>query len=294
MPNMSEYKFIKMPDGAELHTEIHEAASPIWLICTHGIGEHMGRHKYISELFGHHFNILRYDLRGHGRSQGQRGHIDSFTQFIEDLHQIILFLKDRYKMKRYVLFGHSMGALITAGYMRHLVDDAFYPEKVFLNAPAVGFPGLLGQGLKRLPLRATAGLAKLPFTIKLGGLVDLNFLSHDPFVKDHYLEDDLNILKPHSKLLLEMVHYSFDLFKNPLNLKCSGHVSVGSDEHVIDPRALKNYFTKVERNFELKVFDGAYHEIHNEVEKFRKPYFEFLKNTFLECLYQKGEVPLES
>lgn len=59
-------KFLKMRDGAELYVQIKESGSPVWIIGTHGVGEHMGRHKYLPEQFGRDFNIFQYDLRGHG------------------------------------------------------------------------------------------------------------------------------------------------------------------------------------------------------------------------------------
>ena len=52
-------------------------------------------------------------------------------------------------------------------------------------------------------------------------------------------------------------------------------------------RDLIEYFTTVDKSFQLKVFDGAYHEIHNEIEKYRKPYFDHLKTVFNEVLFSK-------
>ena len=108
-------------------------------------------------------------------------------------------------MRRYVLFAHSMGALINAGYLQSYAEKDFYPERIFLNAPPVGFPGALGDIIKYSPRSVFSTLAKLPVSLKLGGLVDLNYLSHDSRVKEDYENDPLNAMKLHSKLLLEMV-----------------------------------------------------------------------------------------
>ena len=54
-------KFLKMKDGTEIFVSIKESGSPVWIIATHGVGEHMERHKYIPELFGHDlifFNMI--------------------------------------------------------------------------------------------------------------------------------------------------------------------------------------------------------------------------------------------
>ena len=96
----SDYKFLKMRDGIELSVNIKETGSPVWIIVTHGIGEHMERHKYMTDLFGQDFNVFRYDLRGHGRSTGRRAYVEDFSLYMEDLREIVRFLNQKYRMGR--------------------------------------------------------------------------------------------------------------------------------------------------------------------------------------------------
>jgi acylglycerol lipase len=280
-------KFLKMRDGAELYTEVKESGSPVWIIATHGIGEHLERHKYIPELFGHDFNIFQYDLRGHGRSTGKKAYIDDFSLYMEDLREIVGFLKEKYRMGRYVLFGHSMGALITCSFIQNFVDENNYPERLIVNAPPVNVSGAFGAITKVLPMGFFKVMTSQPYSLPLGGLVDLSNLSHDPRVKEDYVKDPLNALKLESKLLLEMVKTSKSTFSRPLRSKCPSFVSVGSADRIIGEKDLIEYFTSVDKSFQLKVFDGAYHEIHNEIEKYRKPYFDHLKTVFNEVLFSK-------
>ncbi|WP_372652263.1 alpha/beta fold hydrolase [Halobacteriovorax sp.] len=275
-----DYKFLKTIDDKELHLEISESGKKKWLIVTHGIGEHLNRHSYIDEIFGNSFNILKYDLRGHGRSQGcKRGYVDNFSQFFDDLNEVIQFLKKSYKMEEFCLFGHSMGALITAGYMQTLADEENYPEAVFLNAPPVGFPGVLGELMNISPVSFVQKLASMPVSLKLGGLVDLDYLSHDSRIKEKYVEDEYNILKPHSKLLFEMVKASKEIFSRPLRITCPAFVSYGTEDKVVSISQLKHYLAMVDKSFKVHPINGAYHETHNEIEKYRTPYFEFLKES---------------
>ena len=68
-----EKKFLTINENLKLNLEIFESSKESWLIVTHGIGEHLGRHKeYILELFSSTHNIAFYDLRGHGNSQGKK------------------------------------------------------------------------------------------------------------------------------------------------------------------------------------------------------------------------------
>lgn len=285
-PMFMDKKFLKMRDGAELYTQVKESGSPVWIIATHGIGEHLERHKYIPELFGHDFNIFQYDLRGHGRSTGKKAWIEDFSLYMEDLREITQFLKEKYRMNRYIVFGHSMGALITCSFIQNYVDENNYPERLIVNAPPVNVGGGLGPVVKFLPATFFKSASELPYSLPLGGLVDLKNLSHDPRVRDEYIKDPLNALKLESKLVLEMTKTAKETFSRPLRSKCPSFVSVGSSDRIVDYKALVDYFTMLDKSFNLKVIDGAYHEIHNEIEKYRKPYFDHLKTVFNEALFK--------
>ena len=93
-----------------------------------------------------------------------------------------------------------------------------------------------------------------PSTIRLGGMVDLNYLSHDPMVKRDYLSDELVHKKPHSHLLLELVKASKYVFNGPLNFKCSVGCSVGSEDTVVDFQAVKRFFEKLRQRRILILF----------------------------------------
>lgn len=279
-------KFLKMRDGAELYTQVKESGSPVWIIATHGIGEHLERHKYIPELFGHDFNIFQYDLRGHGRSTGKKAWIEDFSLYMEDLREITNFLKEKYRMNRYIVFGHSMGALITCSFIQNYVDENNYPERLIVNAPPVGVGGGLGSIVRALPATFFKAASDLPYSLPLGGLVDLKNLSHDPRVNEDYIKDPLNALKLESKLVLEMTKTAKETFSRPLRSKCPSYVSVGSSDRIVGTSDLINFFTNIDKSFQLKVIDGAYHEIHNEIEKYRRPYFDHLKSIFNEALFK--------
>lgn len=279
-----DQKFVKMRDGAELYVQVKETGSPVWIVATHGVGEHMERHKYIPELFGHDFNIFQYDLRGHGRSTGRRAFVSDFSLYMEDLKELICFLEEKYRMKRYVLFGHSMGGLITCAFMQNYVEDERYPERLVVNAPPCGAAGILGKVIKVLPAAFFKGACEIPYSFPVGGLVDLDHLSHDPRTKENYINDPLNSLKLESKLVLELMKCAQATFARPIRSKCPSFATVGGSDRVIGADDVIEYFTHVDKSFNFKVFDGAYHEIHNEIEKYRKPYFDHLKSVFGEVL----------
>ncbi len=264
-------------DNVQLHCKItKECNHNKWLIVTHGVGEYLERHDYIVDLFKDKYNILQYDLRGHGQSGGDPVNISDFNYFMHDLDKIIIGLKEKHAMENYTLFGHSMGALVTSSYIQNYAKENLYPEKVYINAPPVGVPAPLGPIIKFLPIKKLAGIGA---SIKLGGLVDLKYLSHDPSIMEKCLNDDRYSLKIHTKLLLSLVNSANDTYAKPLAPRCKMYCSVGSKDGIVCPKAVVEYFTNTEHRVDLKVFEGAFHEIHNEVDEFKTPYFEFLKTS---------------
>jgi acylglycerol lipase len=274
----NEYRDITSYDGTPLKCLIRETGSHKWLIVTHGLGEHSGRHEFFLKLFSQNFNIAIYDLRGHGRSGGKPGWVANFEDFSKDLNSVILYLKKHFGLQNYILFGHSMGGLIVSDYMQNHVKDDMYPEKVFLSSPAVAAPGLMGPVFSNAPKFLLESLTKLP-TIAVAKVLDLRKLSHDSRVYENYIKDEHTQLKIHTKLYLEVTKTSREVFSRPLRIKCPLYCSIGTEDVLVHPSLMIKYFTEVEKNAQLKVIEGGYHELHNEIEKYRKPYLNFLRQS---------------
>src|SRR5687768_9822782 len=85
----------------------------------HGIGEHSGRYEAVADrLSAYGFSTFAMDLRGHGLSEGRRGHVTRFEVFLQDV--------DRFRRELHglvdvgtplFLLGHSMGGLISLRYL---------------------------------------------------------------------------------------------------------------------------------------------------------------------------------
>lgn len=280
-----EVKKIKINNDISLHANIIENGSPVWIIVTHGLGEYGQRHSYMYKLFSQYFNICTYDLRGHGLSGGKRAYIENFDDYATDLDEVIHFLEENYSMKRFVLFGHSMGGLVTANYMQNFAQDSSYPEKVFLSGPAAAGPGVMGKAFSLAPMSFMKRLKTLPASIPLAGLLDIKKLSHDPRVYEAYIKDENVSVKVHTKLIFEVLSKGREVFSRPLRVKCDLYCAVATSDALIDPGKVISYFSEFEKNTKLLKVEGSYHEIHNEVEKFKKPYLKFLKDSIMDSIY---------
>lgn len=93
------------------------------LAVVHGAGEHVDRYPHFVEaLVPDGFILAGYDQCGHGKSEGQRGHINSWSEYREDCHCFLGQIRDSFPELPFFLYGHSMGSLIVLDYILH------YPE----------------------------------------------------------------------------------------------------------------------------------------------------------------------
>jgi alpha-beta hydrolase superfamily lysophospholipase len=154
------------------------------VVVVHGLGGHSDLFKHgVRCLLPQGYGVYALDLRGHGRSPGQRGYINDWQEYREDLQTFLQFIRSRETVAHYFLWGHSMGGTVSLDYALH------YPESLqglILSAPALGKVGVpawklaVGQALSRLWPR---------FQLKVG--IDHTLSSRDLAVLADYATDPL-------------------------------------------------------------------------------------------------------
>lgn len=155
------------------------------LAIVHGIGEHSDRYtNLVNHLVQQRIAVFAFDLRGHGRSPGKRGHIESWGEYRDDTGAFLDYVGSRVPDCSLFLYGHSMGALIALDYVLE------YPKRV-LGLITSGIP-LQPSGAAKPHLIAIARVLSriVPaFSISLG--LDPSGISSDAAVVKAYLEDPL-------------------------------------------------------------------------------------------------------
>ena len=168
-------------DGIVLRTRTWPTEAPKGrVVIVHGLAEHSGRWEHVGDfLAARGYEVHAYDWRGHGESEGHRGHADTFEHMVDDLEEILESLP--FDLPRYV-YGHSMGGLISATYA---VSDRAQPAGFVLSAPALAadLPAPLRLAAKVLPRFAPKLRLKSP--------IEGSHLSRDPTVAEKYFADPL-------------------------------------------------------------------------------------------------------
>ncbi|MDQ0199517.1 alpha/beta hydrolase [Neobacillus ginsengisoli] len=87
------------------------------VILVHGHGDHSGGLQNISErLLEHDYLAYTFDLRGHGKSPGVRGHIRKWEEYRGDLHAFRELVCTLNPGQPLYILGHSLGGVICLDY----------------------------------------------------------------------------------------------------------------------------------------------------------------------------------
>jgi alpha-beta hydrolase superfamily lysophospholipase len=144
------------------------------VLIVHGLNEHSGRYERVGEqLSGAGLETYAYDHRGNGGSAGRRGHVERWSELHDDLEGQLGALRDAAGGRATVLYGHSMGGLVVAGYLE---TDRPQPDLAVLTAP--GLDSTLAAWKKAL----APYLARIVPTLAVPNGIDPATLSRDPAV----------------------------------------------------------------------------------------------------------------
>jgi alpha-beta hydrolase superfamily lysophospholipase len=228
----------------------------------HGISEHSGRYDaVVDHLTQSGFAVYAFDLRGHGESEGQRGHIDSWSQYRDDLKAFLEQVRTRDPGLPIFIYGHSLGALIVAEYV------LFHPE------------GLAGMIVSGIPLRPT-GVAKPPlvflakalsriwptFSVSLG--VKGARLSRDPARVRAYNEDPMVHHTATARWGTETLDAIKRLKSRMSEIRLPIIIFHGGADPVNSVEGSRELYDAVaSTDKELKVYPGGMHEPHNDVNR---------------------------
>ena len=253
----------KNHDGQEMYAqswEPEETAKAV--VClVHGLGEHSRRYAHVGEAFAKAgFVLAGFDLRGHGKSSGPRGHIPSLEAVMEDIQLFCRQLEEHYPGLPQFLYGHSMGGFLVLAYATYKSNTL---SGVIATGPALRTP-VLEQKFK-IGLAKALGSLMPAMTIPSG--LEVALISRDPQVVQKYRDDPL----VHevgtfaaARMGLDAVEWAFahaHEFPVPLLLL---H---GSEDKLAYPRGSQEFADLVPNDRTLKIWDGLYHEIHNEPEQ---------------------------
>ncbi|XP_065918335.1 monoglyceride lipase-like [Dysidea avara] len=105
------------------------------IFISHGITEHSGRFRKLATfLQENQYSVYAHDHVGHGKSGGDRVHINDYQTYVRDVIQHLEVIKSKHPDLSLFIIGESMGGLITA---LTVVERPQLITGIVLSAPAM-------------------------------------------------------------------------------------------------------------------------------------------------------------
>ena len=258
----NEWKWKSM-DGLEMFAQSWEPdGTPKAVVClVHGLGEHSGRYAHVGKAFAEAgFALAGFDLRGHGKSGGPRGHIPSFDILMDDIEGFEKQIEDRFERGPRFLYGHSLGAILALNYALRRKADF----KGVISTGASLRTSLEEQAFKVMLARVLGTL--MPGVAIPSGLdpttISRNRETVEAYVNDPLVHDKMTL--GFGKIMLSVLPWTIEHaheFSLPLL------IMHGKEDKLGYPRGSEEFASHIKQNCTLKLWDGLYHEIHNEPEQ---------------------------
>ncbi len=226
----------------------------------HGLGGHSDLFKPVVDyLTAQNYEVFAFDLRGHGRSPGKRGHITTWAEYREDLRS---FLKQVYEQRSgcsCFLWGHSLGGTITLDYALRS------PQQ--LSGLIVSAPALKKVSVPRLKLTAGWLLSRISpsFSLKVGLPPDV--CARNPEICEAYLQDPLRHEYGSARLATEFFATVRWIYKNTAGLQIPLLILHGGADEVAHPEASRLFFQQVMfPDKEHHEYPGCYHDLYADAQ----------------------------
>ncbi|MGB8955948.1 MAG: lysophospholipase [Tumebacillaceae bacterium] len=269
-----------------VHTETYPAAAsrmggaPAAVVLVHGAGEHCGRYSHVVEkLTSHGIAVVTGDLPGHGRTEGLRGHVDSFDDYLDAVEGWVRQAEELAERSGELpgdmgqdasnapiaILGHSMGGLVVIRYLQERA--AAHPR---IASAVVSSPCL--RLSKEVPgwQRSLAGvLDGLTPRLRMASNIAPSDVSRSPEVIRSYGTDPLNGNKVSVRWFRELNRAMESACANPQRITVPMLVMQAGQDKLVAPQETESFYKKlpVHERHKFVPYPELYHELFNEPER---------------------------
>jgi len=248
---------------------------PIYnIIIIHGLGEHSGRYKEFASFFiKKNIGVFSFDLIGHGKSDGLKGHISNIKDFTDSIEEVLIQVRKRFINTPIIIFGHSLGGCLALNYLIERKS-----KEISLAIISSAWIETEIQIPKYLLIIQRVIHTLFP-KVRLSNRLDTKDLSKDIKIIDKYKNDPL----VHDRIslnLLSEINKTIEKIKNKdYNIEIPVLIIHGKKDKIISYKGSELISKKI-KDSKLKLYDNVYHEPHNDNEKkeILEYYYDFIKN----------------
>jgi alpha-beta hydrolase superfamily lysophospholipase len=236
------------------------AAQRAVLVNLHGLGDHSGLYPNLAAHFpAQGIALYAYDMRGNGRSPGQRAYVQRWSEYRGDLHAFLNQVRNWEPGLPLFLLGNSLGGLVVLDYaLQHPTGLA----GVIAAATPLGEVGVppilmaLGRFFSRVLPR---------FSLNVG--MDLSGLARDPAVVEAVLADPLFHRRGTARLSTEVTAAIARVQELAGSIAVPLLMLHGSADRMVPPDGSRSFFAKVRYpDREFREYPNAYHGLFADLD----------------------------
>jgi alpha-beta hydrolase superfamily lysophospholipase len=230
------------------------------VIIVHGLGAHSGWFPNLVRcLVANGHAVYGFDLRGHGRSAGQRGYINSWEEFREDLRAVRQLIALAEADLPCFLLGHSLGGTIVLDYV---LRDPTSCQGAIAMAPTLGHVGISPV---RLGLGYILSTVCPRFMLDTG--IGLTVGARDLELLNAYDRDPLRHSQGTARLVTEFFKTVDWIESHISELQIPLLILHGDADRVAFPATSRRLYERANiADKELHEYPGLYHELHNDFD----------------------------
>jgi alpha-beta hydrolase superfamily lysophospholipase len=225
-----------------------------------GFNSHSGYYGWVAEQFtASGLAVYAVDLRGRGKSDGERFYVDTFADYVSDVAGVVKLAKSREPGLPLYLLGHSAGGVVSCVYaLENQAELAgLICESFAFQVPAPDFALAVFKGLSHVAPHA-----------HVLHLKNEDF-SRDPKAVQAMNDDPLiaHETQP-TQTLAEMVRADERLANGFPSVTLPLLILHGTSDKATKPSGSQRFFdTAGSSDKTLKFYEGAFHDLLNDTDK---------------------------
>lgn len=226
----------------------------------HGHGEHGGRYAGLAKGMAP-YGVATYamDVRGHGHSDGARGHAMDWNDLIGDAASFLAMVRGEAGDSEVVPLGHSVGGSIL---LSAVVRGIVAPRRFVVSSPALRVKAAVPGWKVTLGKVASRAVPKLALSTELNP----SHISRDPEVVRAYQDDPLVHNKMSARFYTEWQSANREILDRAAEIMVPFLATHGSADEIIDPAATQELYDRATvPGRKLIIYPDAYHEPYNDV-----------------------------
>ncbi len=231
------------------------------LALVHGFGEHCDRYSTVTTaLTQAGYAVFGFDNQGHGRSEGQRGHINRWQEYRDNVSAFLAQVRQHEPNLPLFVLGHSLGGLIVLDFA---LNSSQGLTGIIISGPPIRPVGIAKPYLVAIA-RVLSGIWPR-FSMDVGA--GAGTLSRDPAVVNQTEDDPLTHSMATVRWGTECLVAIATVRRNIAQLRVPILLIHGSADKVNDVKGSKEIFERIASDKTLKVYPGSYHEPHNDLDR---------------------------